>query len=114
MFIGDGDVLIMWIMGYDKGMEFSNDTIKKKILPLLKAGGIIRSSLFGSAARGEGNAESDIDLLVEFGRSTGFFAFCRLQRSLEDALGRKIDLVTFRALHPLIKDRVMADAVTIL
>lgn len=94
-------------------MQSQIEFIKEKITPFLKDGGVIRSSLFGSAARGEGTAESDIDLLVEFGRPTGFFAFCRLQRALENALGRKVDLVTFRALHPLIRDRVMADAVTI-
>ncbi len=95
-------------------MEFQNSILREKILPLLKAGGVIRSSLFGSVARGDGNAESDIDLLVEFGQPTGFFAFCRLQRALEAALGKKVDMVTFRALHPLIRDRVMADAVVIL
>lgn len=96
------------------GMEFSTNAIKEKIIPLLKAGGVVRSSLFGSVARNDGTRESDIDLLVEFGCPTGFFALCRLQRALEEALGKKVDLVTFNALHPLLRDRVMADAVAIL
>ena len=95
-------------------MQSQIEFIKERITPFLRDGGVIRSSLFGSAARGDGTTESDIDLLVEFGQPTGFFAFCRLQRTLEESLGRKVDLVTFRALHPLIKDRVMADAVAIL
>jgi uncharacterized protein len=48
--------------------------------------------IFGSVARDEANAESDVDLLVEFEQTIGLFTFVRLQRYLENILGCKEDL----------------------
>lgn len=50
--------------------------------PLLDAFGVARLSLFGSFARDEGREDSDVDLLVEFGRSVGLFEFVCLHVSL--------------------------------
>lgn len=69
-------------------------------------------SVFGSMARGDAKPESDLDLLVAFqpGSVVGLFAFSRLRRELEDALGRKVDLVPKDGLKPLIRDAVLAEA----
>lgn len=58
--------------------------------------GIAYLGLFGSMARGEDTAESDVDLLVRFEDQTniGLFELDRLQRDLEIRFGRKVDLVT--------------------
>jgi len=74
--------------------------------------GIARLALFGSAARGELEAESDIDVLVEFvpGRRVGL-RFITVQEELEELMGRKVDLNTRAFLSPYFRDRVVAEAV---
>ena len=54
-------------------------------------------SLFGSVARDEATAESEIDLPVEFEQPVGIFEFLELQEYLQCLLGAKVDLVTVRA-----------------
>lgn len=90
------------------------DEIKNKALPLLKEAGVTRSSLFGSYVRGENREDSDIDMLVDFPRGKGLFEFVGLQFQLEDALKKKVDLVEFESLHPLLKERILAEQVQIL
>jgi uncharacterized protein len=66
--------------------------------------------VFGSAARGEDTAESDIDLLVEFTESKSLLDLVRIEREFEEALGRKVDLVTTASLSPYLRDRVVREA----
>ncbi len=75
---------------------------------------IERLALFGSVIRDDFRPDSDLDVLVEFepGATPGFIAMEELRAELSDlASGRKIDLVTRAALHPLLRDRVLAQAV---
>lgn len=95
-------------------MKTSLEEIKSKVIPVLKEAGVIRSSIFGSYVRGEEREDSDIDMLVEVPRGTGLFGFVGLQHKLEDALGKKVDLVTYKSIHPLLKDRVLKEQVSIL
>ena len=67
--------------------------------------------IFGSVARGEQTAVSDVDVLVEFSKPVGFFAFLDLEDFLSRTLGKKVDLVTRRALKPAVKDQILKDAV---
>ena len=73
--------------------------------------GISSLSVFGSFARDEARPDSDVDLLVEFDRPTGLFAFVRLKRYLEEVLGRRVDLVTPDAVRSPIRDQVLREAV---
>ena len=73
--------------------------------------GVTALHLFGSAVRDELRDDSDIDLLVEFGRPVGLFEFVRLRRTLEVLLGRRVDLVTAQALKRQLRDRILAEAV---
>ena len=57
-----------------------------------------RAALFGSAARGEMNENSDVDILVEFLPDTRGLVFFGLRVDLEEALGCSVDLITFNAL----------------
>lgn len=68
-------------------------------------------SVFGSAARGEGSAESDMDLLVEFTKPVGLFRFLDLKAYLEQLLNRSVDLVTADAIKPQLRDRILREAV---
>jgi len=95
-------------------MKADLEEIKKKAIPILKEAGVTRSSVFGSYARGENKKNSDIDLLIDFPRGRGLFEFVGLQDKLKDALGRKVDLVTYNSIHPLLKDRILAEQVQIL
>lgn len=72
----------------------------------------IRSlDIFGSVARGEAAAGSDVDLLVEFDRPIGLFHFFRVQRRLEQILGCRVDLVMRDAVKPQLRDRIFREAV---
>ena len=90
------------------------EEIKTKALPILKQAGITRSSLFGSYVRGEEKDDSDIDMLVEVPKGTGLFGFVGLQHKLEEALGKKVDLVTYKSIHPLLRDRILKEQIPIL
>lgn len=67
--------------------------------------------LFGSVARGEATAESDLDLLVDVGPNHSPFFPGGLLIDLEELLGCKVDIVTEQGLHWYIRDRVLREAV---
>ncbi len=69
--------------------------------------------IFGSYARHKSDKRSDIDILVEFSESPDFFQFMRLENLLESLLGIKVDLVTRKALKPLIKNEILEETVYI-
>ena len=77
---------------------------------LCREHGVRRLRIFGSAARGEERPESDIDLIVEFGKPTGFVELVRLERLLSELFGRSVDLVTEPGLDPHIRDSVLSSA----
>ena len=67
--------------------------------------------LFGSVARGESTADSDIDLLVDFDEPVGIFNFLRLKYFLEEVLDRSIDLVTRDALKDRLRERILKETI---
>ena len=67
--------------------------------------------IFGSVARDEADAESDVDLLVEFEQTVGLFTFVRLQRYLETILGCKVDLGTPDSLKEDLREVVLQEAI---
>ena len=73
--------------------------------------GVRRIRVFGSLARGEARPDSDIDLLVEYEPGHGGFAFVDFCEGVERLLHRRVDVVTERSLHPLVRDRVLSQAV---
>ncbi len=79
----------------------------------LRAMGVDRLSVFGSVARDEAKAGSDIDILVEFtpGVRIGMFEFLELQEVLSTLLGAEVDLATPASLHPRLRDSILAEAV---
>lgn len=70
-------------------------------------------SVFGSVVRGEAGPDSDVDILVEFDPDAhvGLFEFARLQRCLQEILGRKVDLATPKALHKALKKDILEEAI---
>lgn len=75
----------------------------------MKKAGVSRCAVFGSYVRGEAKKSSDIDILVDVPKGTGLFAFVGLKHKLEDALKKKVDLVTYDALHPMLRERILQE-----
>ncbi len=89
------------------------EKLKSKIIKILKKNNIVRAGIFGSYARGEQNRNSDIDILVQPPKGIGF-GFVGIQFELEDKLKRKVDLLSYRAIHPLLRKRILKEEVRII
>lgn len=72
----------------------------------LDAFGVATLEVFGSVARGEARADSDVDVLVTFAGEPTFDRFMDLKLFLEDALGRRVDLVTRGALREALRQHI--------
>jgi hypothetical protein len=86
------------------------DEVASQIRDLGARLGVRNIRVFGSFARGDHGPESDIDLLVEYVPGHGGFAFVQFCDRVEQLLGRDVDVVTEKSLHPLIRERVLAEA----
>jgi predicted nucleotidyltransferase len=84
------------------------------ILPVLKRFEIKRAAIFGSVAKGNHTAESDIDLLIEPAKGFTLYKMLQLESEIGQIIERKIDIVEFSALKSSIKNEVLQSAVTIL
>jgi uncharacterized protein len=74
--------------------------------------GVARLSVFGSAARGEESDASDVDLLYVFEPDAGIgFRIFALEDALSEVFGRRVDLVAEHAIHPLLRDAILSEAV---
>lgn len=75
--------------------------------------GLKAIALFGSVARDEAGSNSDVDLLVEFERPTGYFGLVKLQLRLEQLLGSTVDVGTPASLRPRMRHRVEQEAIRV-
>jgi len=89
----------------DKELE----RLREKVAPILRRLGVRRASVFGSLARGEGDEESDVDLLVELEPGRSLLDLAELKVELEEVLGRRVDVITYDSLHPLLRERVLRE-----
>ncbi|MEA2035393.1 MAG: nucleotidyltransferase family protein [Euryarchaeota archaeon] len=76
---------------------------------LAKKYSVKKIGIFGSFARDDANERSDVDILVEYNESPGFFEFIELEDYLKEKLGRNVDLATKNALKPAIRKRVLSE-----
>ena len=83
--------------------------------PELLRSGIAALYVFGSFARGDSRADSDIDLAfeVEPGSKFNLFDQASLQMMLEERLGRHVDFLSRHAIHPDLKPRIERDLVRV-
>jgi len=88
--------------------------VKAKAVPILKRHGARRAGLFGSVVRGDDQAGSDVDFLVELDGEQSLLDVIGLKQDLEEALGRRVDVVEYDAVKPVIRDRVLLEQVSIL
>ena len=75
--------------------------------------GVSHAAVFGSVARGEASAGSDIDVLVELeeARPMGIFEYARLKLYVNELLDGAGDVVNRRTLKPLLRDNILRDSV---
>ncbi|MCR4316302.1 MAG: nucleotidyltransferase family protein [Planctomycetes bacterium] len=73
--------------------------------------GVQRLKLFGSVARREHNESSDVDILITFGRPTGYFGLAECESRLAEILGVKVDLVTPGGLKDAVREKVLAECI---
>jgi hypothetical protein len=76
--------------------------------------GVVRAGIFGSVARGEATAGSDVDFLVEFEKGRTLVDLSGLRLDLCEALGRDVDVATSGSLHPKLRDRILGELVPVL
>ena len=76
--------------------------------------GVESLALFGSVARDDAGPESDVDILVEFGRPITLFDLVAVQQYLERCLGvRRVDLVPRDSVYPAFRDDILGEALHI-
>jgi uncharacterized protein len=88
------------------------DEIKEKIVNVLKKHGIARAGIFGSYATGKQKKNSDVDILIEF--NGNLIDLVGIELELKKKLRKKIDLLTYGGIHPLLKKRILGEEVRIL
>ena len=69
--------------------------------------------VFGSFARGDNRADSDLDLLIDLQPGRSLLDLVAIKQDLEDLLGFKVDVVTERSLSPYLRDAVFKEAVAL-
>jgi len=87
---------------------------KEKILPVLQPYRVKRVGLFGSSVRGATRESSDVDILVEIDEDIGLLDFVGIKLEIEEAIGRKVDLVEYSTIKPLLRERILNEQVVIL
>jgi uncharacterized protein len=87
--------------------------LKEEILRIAAQYGAYNVRVFGSIARGEARPDSDIDFLVELEPQRTLLDQIALIQSLEELLGRKVDVTEPETLHELIRDKVLCEAVVL-
>lgn len=86
------------------------DTAQRdEIVAILRQFGILHAALFGSFARGDAYATSDVDVLIEPPPGTTLLDLARLENRLTDALARPVQIVTVDDLHPGMRERIQRE-----
>lgn len=81
--------------------------IKKKVVPILKKADVKKAALFGSYVRGDYTKDSDIDLLVELPDQATLLDLAGIQIDVEETLNKKVDVVEYGGICPLLKDSIL-------
>ena len=86
---------------------------RDELLALARRRGVTAIRVFGSMSRGDADEDSDVDLLVTLSPGTSALALGGLLMDAKELLGRRVDVVTEASLHPALRERILADAVTL-
>ncbi|VEP18654.1 putative nucleotidyltransferase [Hyella patelloides LEGE 07179] len=69
--------------------------------------------VFGSTVRDDNTPESDVDFLIDVSPEQTLFDLIRLTRALKELLGCEVDVAQSTVLHPIIRDEVLEQAVSL-
>ena len=97
-----------------KTTKMELEGLKDRIIPVLERYEVKRAAVFGSFVRGEQKPTSDIDLLIEFKGRKSLLDLAGLKIELEETLHRKVNVLTYNSLHPLLRDRILKEQKAIL
>ncbi len=84
---------------------------RANILALAEQHGIENVRVFGSMARGDADDTSDVDLLVSLPKGRSGLALGGLLMDVQDLLHRRVDVVSERGLHPMLRENILKEAV---
>ena len=98
-------------MNQGKELKEIEKILKEKKPILAERFKVKEIGIFGSLVRGEKKRKSDVDMLVEFYKPIGFFKFLELEEYLEKIVGRKVDLVSKKALKPRIGKYILDEVI---
>jgi len=87
----------------------------RSLEPELRHRGVLGCSLFGSTARGEAGADSDVDVLIDLPTPHGLSALdlAELYALIEERMGMRTEVVVRRNLKPFLREAILADAVPV-
>jgi predicted nucleotidyltransferase len=85
----------------------------RSLKPWLSEQGVTSLRLFGSVARDEAGAGSDVDLAASFQQTPSLLELIGLEQALAEKLGMPVDLATMAGLKPSVRDRVERDGVNV-
>jgi|SRR3989344_1258032 len=107
--IADKKLISRKIMKANKEIE----RIKNKIVGILKKNHVNRAGIFGSYARGDQKKDSDIDILIEPPKGMGL-EYIGIIFELEEKLGKKVHLISYKFISPYIKEKILNEEVRII
>lgn len=85
------------------------DELHNQTQKIFSSYGVKKAAVFGSHARGTSTSKSDIDILVELGKTMSLLDFVGLKLDLEGKLKKKVDLVQYKTIKPSLKDHILKD-----
>lgn len=89
------------------------EQIKKASAPIM-ANGVKRAGIFGSLVKGNFDAYSDIDIVIEFNKGKTLFDIIRLRNELQNRLNKKVDLITYNSIRHFLREEIFKNQIAIL
>jgi predicted nucleotidyltransferase len=86
---------------------------REQIMTIAARHGARNIRVFGSVARGDANADSDVDILIELDLGRSLFDLGGLAADVQELLGCNVDIVSERSLRPRFRSRVLAEAIAL-
>lgn len=83
-------------------------------MPILNRHSVKKAAIFGSFARGEQKKTSDVDILVKLPEKKSLLDLIGLKLDLEDILNKKVDILTYDSIHPLLRSIILNEQKVIL
>ncbi len=90
------------------------EDIENRGISVLRRHGVKKAGLFGSYVRGEARKDSDIDILVEVDDDMSLLDFAGIKVEIEESIGRKVDLVEYSTIKPVLRDKILKEQVIII